>query len=196
MTIKQQLKMTSKEIYKALNNYYQPRAYYCVENIYAFCQFYKETDFLVVNNNGYTQDFEVKTSRVDFKNDVKNKPQKHKILETGNITLPYTYFRDKQRFETGELIPCKRPNKFWFVTPENLVTADEVPHYSGLIYVLESGEIKIIKQAPFLHKEKIDLETVLCRKFYYSYLQLKERNKDEEIQRLKRIIKQYEKAQS
>lgn len=188
--------MTTKEIYKALNKYYQPRAYYCVENIYAFCQYYKETDFLVVNNNGYIADYEIKVSLSDLKAEFKNKPLKHSILETGNITLPYTYFRNKQRFETGESIPCKRPNKFWFITPENLVTVNEVPHYSGLMYVLESGEIKIIKQAPFLHKEKIDLEPVLCRKFYYSYLQLKVRNKDEEIQRLNKIIKQYEKAQS
>lgn len=169
--------MTSKEIYKALNIYYQPRAYYCVENIYAFCQYYKETDFLIINNNGYIQDFEVKTSRADFKNDVKNKPLKHSILETGNITLPYTYFRDKEKYLPGELIPCQRPNKFWFITPDNLVKESEVPHYAGLVYVLESGEIKKIKEAPFLHKEKINLESVLCRKFYYSYLELKEHKK-------------------
>lgn len=61
----------------------------------------------------------------------------------------------------------KLPNKFWFAVPEELVTVDEVPDYAGLMYVTESGEIKEIKKAPFIHKEKHDLKQVLLDKFYY-----------------------------
>lgn len=61
----------------------------------------------------------------------------------------------------------KLPNKFWFAVPEGLVTVDEVPDYAGLMYVTEDGQIKEIKRAPFIHKEKHDLKQVLLDKFYY-----------------------------
>lgn len=183
--------MTAKEIYKALNNYYQQRTYYCVENTYCFHQFYKETDFLVVQNNGYTLDIEVKCSRADYLID-KKKIHKHSILKDGYFQIDYEYYEGFLKHESNTPIHTNnRPNKFYYCCPEGLIKESDLQPYEGLIYVLESGEIKKVKEAKFLHKEKVNLEPVLCRKFYYSYLELKARNKDEEIQRLKKEINFY-----
>lgn len=182
--------MTSKEIYKYLNNYYQSRVKYCVENIYCFHPFYKETDFLVIQHNGYTIDIEIKISRQDYLKDRK-KIHKHNILKNGYFQVDYKYHGKHE--PNTPIYTNNRPNKFFFCCPEGLIKESDLEPHQGLMYVLESGEIKKIKEAKFLHKEIVDLEPVLCRKFYYSYLQLKERNKDEEIQRLNKIIRMYEK---
>lgn len=59
-------------------------------------------------------------------------------------------------------------NRFFFAVPEGLVTPEEVPEYSGLIYVNEYGSAEMIKKAPLIHKVKHDVR----RKFdmlYYLY---------------------------
>ena len=65
------------------------------------------------------------------------------------------------------------PNKFWYAVPENLISVEEVPDYAGLYYILESGEIKTMKRAPFIHKEKHNIDKILLDKFYYLSLKLK-----------------------
>ena len=62
-------------------------------------------------------------------------------------------------------------NYFYFVCPENLISLNEIPEYSGLIYILDVGAeilmkygrikskertIKEIKQAPLIHKKKAE----------------------------------------
>ena len=81
---------------------------------------------------------------------------------------------DGGKYEINEPIYTNnRPNKFYFCCPEGLIKESDLEPHEGLIYVLESGEIKKIREAKFLHKEIVDLEPVLCRKFYYSYLKQK-----------------------
>lgn len=163
--------MTAKDIYKALNNEYQHRTKYCVENTYCFDPYYKETDFLIIQNNGYCIDVEVKVSRADFKAE-KKKIHKHNILKNGYFQVPYRY---GGKYEPNEPIYTnRRPNKYFFCCPEGLIKESDLEPHEGLLYVLESGEIKKIKEAKFLHKDIVDLEPILCRKFYYCYLELKQ----------------------
>jgi len=108
--------MTSKEIYKFLNNHYQSRVKYCVENTYCFHPFYKETDFLVIQHNGYCLDLEIKVSRQDYLMD-KKKIHKHSILKNGYFTVDYRY---GGKYEINEPIYTNnRPNKFYFCCPES-----------------------------------------------------------------------------
>jgi hypothetical protein len=166
--------MTSKEIYKHLDNHYLQRAKYCVQNTYCFHSFYKETDYLIIQNNGYCLDLEIKASRADFLVDRK-KIHKHSIIKNGYFKVDYNYFVDKVKYlPNTPVYTNNRPNKFFFCCPEGLIKESDLKPHEGLIYVLESGEIKKIKEAKFLHKEIVDLEPVLCRKFYYSYLKQKE----------------------
>ena len=129
--------MTTKEVYNHLRNHYQDRVYYYVENTYCFHSYYKETDLLLVQNNRYCIDIEVKTSRSDFLAD-KKKIHKHSILKNGYFTVDYRY---GGKYEVNEPIYTNnRPNKFFYCCPENLIKISEIPNYAGLIYVLESGE--------------------------------------------------------
>lgn len=165
--------MTAKEIDSHLRNHYK-NAKYLVSNVYCFHSFYKETDFLVVNYNEYAIDIEVKVDFQDFKADFK-KIHKHNILKNGYFQVPYKY---GGKYEVNEPIHINnRPNRFYFCIPKTLQSKVEplLPYYAGLLVVLESGEIKKIKEAKLLHKEKQmeKLEIKLCRKFYYSYLKQK-----------------------
>jgi hypothetical protein len=166
--------MTAKDIAKALNNYYQHRTKYCVENTYCFHPYYKETDFLIVQNNGYTIDCEIKTSRQDFKKD-RLKVNKHSIIKNGYFIRPYTYFEKSKKHEPNTPIYTnRRPNKFFFCCPEGLIKESDLEPHEGLIYIKEDGEVVKVREAKFIHKEIVDLEPILCRKFYYCYLELKQ----------------------
>ena len=54
---------------------------YIVENLYVFGL---ESDMLIKTRSGYWYEVECKISLADFKNDFKNKRQKHELLKTGD----------------------------------------------------------------------------------------------------------------
>jgi hypothetical protein len=167
--------MKAVDITTHLEGYYKSSRY-VVPNIYLFDHPYKETDLLVVKDNGYTYDIEVKVSRSDFKADFK-KVDKHSILENGYYKMKKGGIRTingkRKRLKAGDKVPSERPNRFYFAVPEGLVTKKEVPKYAGLLYITKSGVVKKIKEAPSLHKKKLDVEPRLCRKFYFYWLNCK-----------------------
>lgn len=61
-----------------------------------------------------------------------------------------------------ESIKC--PNQLYFACPEGLIKPEEVPEYAGLLYM--SHYFKVIKKAPYIHKRKQNMDSVLLRKFY------------------------------
>lgn len=193
--------MTAKDITKALYSYYQPTNKYCIQNMYLFEHHMGEEDFIVVKYNGYVNSYEVKISRADFKKDFEKKTR-HQILENGWFTSDKKQFKPKEEgkgyeyYYPGDQIPRQRPNKFFYVCPENLIKKEEIPHYAGLIYITENGGLKKIKEPIFLHKEILEITDKLCQKFYYAYLELKKYKEDNGIADLHRIIRKYEKALS
>lgn len=58
------------------------------------------------------------------------------------------------------------PNKFYYACPKDLIKKEEVPNYAGLIYV-DNGVAEIVKKAPTIRKDKINLDNVLLEKFYW-----------------------------
>ena len=136
----------SKKIIGMLRSKYLNEKYK-IENAYVFSNVF-ESDFTVLRNNGYYMEFEVKISRADFFADFRKK-EKHEILRLRKANQP----------------KYKMPNKFWFVVPDGLIKTDEIPEYAGLIYC-SAYYIEIIKEAPFLHKEKLDLSSTLVQRFY------------------------------
>jgi len=172
------MKHSAKTIIEALTRNYEKSAKYLVPNIYAFVHAYGETDFLVVNQKGFCYDIEVKISRADYLADFK-KEKKHSILANAHYTLPYRYGTGKKskrsRFvEEGKPIFVKtRPNRFYYAVPTGLVTKQEVPAYAGLLYVDELGDVTKVKEAKLLHKNKLNIEKLLCRKFYFYWMNAK-----------------------
>lgn len=101
-----------------------------------------EMDVMRVLSTGYMVEYEIKVSRADFKADFKK---------------AFTSWRDKEvvnkHVETSQ---GKRDcNRFFFVTPEGMITCNEVPKYAGLMYCSDEG-VRIVKNAPLLHKRKFE----------------------------------------
>lgn len=168
------MEFTEATIADVLRNHYYSTSKYFVENAYIFKNDW-ESDVFLQKQNSYTYEIEIKISRTDFKADAK-KTVKHSILSKGEFTSG-TYTHKWER----------RPNRFYYAVPEGLITTDEVPAYAGLIYISETGGLTVVKQAPFIHKEKLRLETTLCEKFYYYW-----RNVKHELHTAKREIKNLE----
>lgn len=79
-----------------------------------------ECDLMKVTKNGVVYEYEIKTSKSDFKNDFKKSR--------------YSY-KQGSRVTKHELIKeGKRCNRFYFVCPEGLILSTEVPKDFGLIY--------------------------------------------------------------
>lgn len=187
------MKFTAKFIDTALRNYYETQALYMVSNIYAFHSRYKETDFLVVkSNNRYCYDVEIKVSVSDFKADF-NKTDKHDIIEKGSYKSKHTTFKTvkgkRKMYSAGRAIPVSdRPNRFYYAVPEGLISVDDVPEYAGLLYVSESGAVTKVKESKIIHKTKLNIEKMLCRKFYFYWM-----NTLEAVEIVKKALKSCEK---
>ena len=114
-----------------------------------------ESDYLAITQSMIAYEVEIKTSRADFKNDLKNKTDKHLLFEGGNML---------GRFSKASGMP----NYFYYAVPDGLVSVDEVPDYAGLLYVGHGG-VKHEKDAKKLTDEKFDpAKFKLMDKFYYN----------------------------
>ena len=100
-----------------------------------------EADVLMITKAKLVYEYEIKTSKADFKKDF-TKISKHKIYSDKNPHLV------KQRNYP------KKPNYFYYVCVEGLIKVSEIPSYAGLIYITKKGLSKEIKKAPKLHSYK------------------------------------------
>ncbi len=71
------------------------------------------------------------------------------------------------RIKPIEDILC--PHYLYYACPEGLIKESEIPAYAGLIYC-KGFQCTIVKKAPFLHKRRMDLQSVLLKKFYNLWL--------------------------
>ena len=177
-------------IQEALEKYFAENSVrYFMDNLFVFRW---ESDKLIETKTGYIYEFEIKISKADFKNDFKNKGDKHAILgwknDGGQVYLP-SFLEECQKMEEKaktarypnyylgyrqgnekyyRIERFKRPNKFYYAVPEGLIQPEEVPTYAGLIWVTNTGGLIEKKKAPYIHKDKYnDAELKLGEKFYY-----------------------------
>ena len=175
---------------------------YQLTNVFVFGW---ESDYFgMTKGTGYIYEVEIKLSKSDFHADFK-KEERHRCLELAKqerITIPRE--EEKKYGKTGEIetstdrlgnlrqrpvhgyIPqgysklvIKNnmvPNRFFYAVPKKLFDdiKDLVPDYAGLI-LMEKYDMKIVKQAPLLHKRnlKSKLDSILLSKFYNKCLDLK-----------------------
>ena len=125
---------------------------YVLQNLYVFGW---ESDILFLSKTGFWTEIEIKVSRADFKADLKNKVEKHRLLSDKNNIL--------------------KPNQFFYAVPDGLIEPDEIPEYAGLLTVSESFfGIHTEKPAPWLHRHKIDPNRLdLADKFYFNMVNAK-----------------------
>jgi hypothetical protein len=116
-----------------------------------------ECDVLSVTKSDYICEYEIKISKSDFKKDFIK--EKHKLITEKVFNESVTIKKIGNRsFELPN--PYYKPNYFYFVVTENLITIDEIPKYAGLMYFNENGNFSIIKKAPLLHKTKATTEFI------------------------------------
>ena len=159
-----------------------------------------EMDLFRLLDTGYLHEYEIKTSRADFKNDFKKST--HDVIyhrdKPFSECLEKTNFRKKhEELESGKYVA----NKFFFVVPENLVSAEECPNYAGLIYYVEDEYGRVFfkqeKPAKFIHKNKYDVDyKSICKSLSYRGFgqTLKVRNLTAQNKELKNNRKKIEKS--
>jgi hypothetical protein len=154
-----------------------------------------EADHFSMTSSNYAYEIEVKVSRSDFFADFK-KPKHNffKGYKSGYGILrgdeSWTKSNDLRYCEHPDLLgheirwthisPLKfsyasAPNKFFYACPVGLIELHEVPEYAGLIYVMDSGDPRVIKKAPFLHKDEFNFKQMLFNKYYYLCSELREK---------------------
>jgi hypothetical protein len=111
-----------------------------------------ECDVAELTDSGFLREYEIKTSRADFRRDA---------LKSGSVKTGPNW-RDRQRTTKHELLATRHtraPNNFFFVVPEGLIPVEDVPEWAGLIYVYRRTpnhwpEKRVVKRAPRIHGEK------------------------------------------
>lgn len=153
---------------------------YILNNLYVFSNHW-ESDYLALTKSGYLYEGEIKISKSDFKADFK-KENKHTLL--------------RESYEKLEGVEGKlRPHYFFYAVPEDLITAEEVPEYAGLVYMMEYFPYyRWVKQAPLLHKDKFSDEVLnLQDKFYYNMISWKTKalsGYKKELEATKQLLKE------
>jgi|SRR6185503_13322452 len=104
-----------------------------------------EMDVFKLMSTGYVVEYEVKISRADYYNDFK-KMREHWFIN------PPEYGRYTQVFKHDAIRVGAGCNRFFFVTPTDLIKRHEVPGHCGLMYYSEE-KIITIKPAPLIHKK-------------------------------------------
>lgn len=127
---------------------------YYTENLWIYGW---ESDIWIMTKSGYAYEVEIKISRNDFKNDFRNKKNKHLLLES-KVTAENK----------------RRPNYLYYSVPEGLISVEEVPEYAGLLYIVPLSDtynrVDVVRKAPQIHKDKADIEFLnLIDKFYFNY---------------------------
>lgn len=200
----QKFKYSEEYIQERLDWFFEPNSQkYNVDNLYIFDW---ESDKFIETRSGLTYEFEIKISRSDYKNDFKNKKDKHVILEGKEEFLPkYEKILDIHKEKWKEYYRTdsrKKPNYFYYAVPEGMIDVSEVPEYAGLVYILKPSDDKyhwvdnegkiywgkgfyVVKKAPKLHDAKYtDIDLKLGEKFYYNMKTWQDRFYEEKEKRL------------
>ena len=107
-----------------------------------------EMDLFRITNNDMIVEYEIKTTRADYRADFK------KTYTMGPKSYsPGAKWKTVNKHEAMISAEC-RTNRFFFVVPDGMVKPDEVPKYAGLIYYKGHNHFQVIKAAPLIHKRK------------------------------------------
>lgn len=134
-----------------------------------------ECDVAELTDADFFVEYEIKMSRSDFKRDA---------LKHGYVRTDPSDWKSSTRTTKHEL--CEQghrraPNRFYFVTPPDLIPLEIIPKWAGLIEVSRYREIdwphcNVLKRAPLIHNEKkpklnAQITSVLCGRIRHMWSQ-------------------------
>jgi len=107
-----------------------------------------ECDLFSVSKAGYFYEHEIKTSRSDFLND------QHKCRVVDG--------KERTKYDLLLNGHTKGPSQFYYLVPQDLLQPEDIPIFAGLKYILtaRNNRLATIKQAPTLHRVKVQEEIV------------------------------------
>ncbi|QAY01240.1 hypothetical protein ZPAH1_orf00224 [Aeromonas phage ZPAH1] len=170
-------KLTESMICGAFGTYYPMQKKYdlIVPNCYYTSDL--EADLLAFRKSGFRDEFEIKISRADFKNDAKKMVSFRTPKPDGKRGYIYEEMTKYEALEKGRLL-----NYFWYIVPHGLLTVEDIPSFAGLMYIecrtTTDFQIRLIKDAKRLHGNKCTEEDYnkSLRKLGYRYWNLVEKN--------------------
>jgi hypothetical protein len=126
-----------------------------------------EADIVVVTRAFFTHEFEIKLSRQDYLSD--SKKEKHDHIQR--------YIKGERKFNKSgkygdyQWDVLKPANYFWYACPKGMVDKTEVPEYAGLVLFDERWRLDVVKKAPRLHRDKLDVKDLiqLCRSMTHKF---------------------------
>ena len=130
-----------------------------------------EADIVIVTKALIAHEFEIKLSKVDFRNDKKKEKFEHiERWRKGEKKYVKTYLEEGGRTWRWEHKGLQPPNYFWYVCPQDLIKPEEVPTYAGLAYV-DKFCFWVQKKPTRLHKDKLTEKELLqlCRAMNFRY---------------------------
>ena len=131
-----------------------------------------EADILIINEEGFSHELEIKFSKADFKNDFKKKYQNQKSKEK---------FLKHDKISCGDY-PC---NQFSFLLPQGMIEADTIPEHCGIIEFYHNPDswvttFDVIRKPTKVHQEpfwkffdKDLMLKIMARNLYYKKLEVK-----------------------
>jgi len=170
--------MNEQDVIMALANYGDHVRRYEIILPNVFIRHDSEADLFCIRKSGLCDEFEIKTSRSDFKADKKKfvqfrplEPEEYKDFKWDDRKNAPNYKQKHQALIDGDL-PV---NYFWYAVVEGVADIDDVPEFAGLIVVLSDGRVKIKKHPRKLHRVKMTIEDryKIARKSTYRFWKLK-----------------------
>lgn len=111
-----------------------------------------EMDFMRIDEQDYVNEYEIKVSKSDFKDEFIAKVDKHNLLSTRHNSCP---------------------NRYWLAAPSGIIDKDDVPEYAGLIeYIKEKDGTfrqRIVKRAPLLNSIITDPKSLFYKAYYKAH---------------------------
>lgn len=149
-----------------------------------------EADMFSVTKAGFVSEYEIKLTMHDFRADaLKSRDTGYRwALEQG--VKKQIIEREKKHDLLASRDP-RCPNRFYYVVPKDMLTAEQVPEWAGLIECWEYKRhvqvkglpptavgFRTIKEAPRLHRVKLaEAEKIkLAEMFYWRYWRLRRAN--------------------
>jgi len=117
---------------------------------------FSEMDIAKITSTEYIYEYELKISRADFIKEIKNFNENNDRQKYWKHLMMKEAFNNKKKNYKRKTNSIA--NKFYFVCPENMIKEDEILDYQGLIYIDNKYDFKVIKEAKFLHKNKISIK--------------------------------------
>lgn len=100
-----------------------------------------EMDLIVISEDGYAEELEIKLSRADYQNDAKK-----------SYSVNGKKVRKHDKIASGDY-PC---TAFSFLVPRDMISVEEVPDWAGLVY------FEMLAEAEFLSFDRVKEPKPTC----------------------------------